>query len=411
MNFRKLVILFFVFVKFFIFCQSPSVDPHYELVWSDEFNGTSLDANKWKAYDFRDFGSAGNTNFSIIDHPSISMAHNVEVSNGTLKLHLKKEEVNCTDNQYNNEWGYPIDNLSSSTYCLWQGFTGLPYIYTSAEIRSNKSNGYTTDYGYFEARCRMSTTYGVWNSFWMFRDFGEIGNAGEIDIYETLGHLNEYEIGYNRNRNLLKTNVHLGYCSSTNKQGNGLDESDCDYFGVGDLCPGITNYDVNVCANSPITEWHTYGLELTPNKIIWYIDGIVVRSMDNVGVHTKKWIEFGIVAKKEMLSNTPNLNEIHEVDYFRYYKLQSQLCKDTGDKVECNFNIQYYWNQINSFPYIDKSITIGGSGCSTTVPTNGSYYNNNNGYVLRAHDFIEIKGDFTVPLGAELYMDVNDCYE
>jgi hypothetical protein len=52
---------------------------------------------------------------------------------------------------------------------------------------------------------------------------------------------------------------------------------------------------------------------------------------------------------------------------------------------------------------VKKSITIGGSGCSNSL-TSGK------NVVFRATDGIEIKGDFIVPIGAEFYADVNQCY-
>lgn len=391
----------YVFVGIFCFAhlngfgQDPSTDSHYELVWSDEFSGTQLDSDKWTAYDWRDHGSTTG-NMSSFIRPSVSLARNVEVSDGTLKLHLKRETVSCSDNSFNAEWNYAIDNLSSPYYCNWQQATGIPYFYTSAEIRSNINNDYTTGYGYFEARCRMSTAYGVWNSFWTFRDFGEAGNAGEIDIYETLGSLNEHP--NSPNTSLLKTNVHLAYCSNSGggwSQGGTGEPTDCNYYGTGDLCTGIPSYDVNVCANSPITNWHVYGLELTPEKIIWYIDGVVVRSMPNVGVTTKLWVELGIVAQAGYVTDYPNLDEIHEVDYFRFYEINQNDCDEVIN--HCYFSFPYYNNTVK------KSITIGGVSCVNTQPSD-SYY------TLRAADFILINGDFEVPLGSELYLDVNSCY-
>jgi len=45
---------------------------------------------------------------------------------------------------------------------------------------------------------------------------------------------------------------------------------------------------------------------------------------------------------------------------------------------------------------------VGGNGCSNSVPTGWPRF-------LRAREFIEIKGDFSVYLGAEFYLNVNDC--
>ena len=52
------------------------------LIWSDEFDGTSLDLNKWIVVDAEDWSDCWYA------------PHNVEVSNGTLKLHSAEESYN-----------------------------------------------------------------------------------------------------------------------------------------------------------------------------------------------------------------------------------------------------------------------------------------------------------------------------
>ena len=54
--------------------------PGYQLVWSDEFNGTALDTSKW---DYR-------TDSKMWSKQKVE---NVSVSNGLLKLTLKREEA------------------------------------------------------------------------------------------------------------------------------------------------------------------------------------------------------------------------------------------------------------------------------------------------------------------------------
>jgi hypothetical protein len=51
---------------------------------------------------------------------------------------------------------------------------------------------------------------------------------------------------------------------------------------------------------------------------------------------------------------------------------------------------------------VKKSITIGGNGASNTIA-------NGKNVVMRAKEFIEIKGEFTVSPGASLYLDVDYC--
>lgn len=52
---------------------------------------------------------------------------------------------------------------------------------------------------------------------------------------------------------------------------------------------------------------------------------------------------------------------------------------------------------------VKKSITIGNGSCNNSLNTGDNIY-------LRASEGVSINGDFTVPIGAELYIDVNSCY-
>jgi hypothetical protein len=70
-------------------------------------------------------------------------------------------------------------------------------------------------------------------------------------------------------------------------------------------------------------------------------------------------------------------------------------------KSDCDNNTAL--NEILDFEAYDykvkKSITMSNA---TTIPQG-------NNISLRASDFIELKAGFEVPLGAELYLDINPC--
>lgn len=61
------------------------------LVWSDEFSGSSLDFNKW-SYQIGDGCSEGICGWGNNELQSYQEA-NVEVSNGTLKITARKERI------------------------------------------------------------------------------------------------------------------------------------------------------------------------------------------------------------------------------------------------------------------------------------------------------------------------------
>ncbi|MBP3339967.1 MAG: glycoside hydrolase family 16 protein [Lachnospiraceae bacterium] len=137
-----------------IAAETESVDSSkWKLVWSDEFDGDSLDESKWM---YR-LGSTYN------DEQQYYKKDNVSVSDGTLKITAKSEETN----------GYP---------------------YTSGRI-STGGNGtalFATKYGRIEAKIKLPKGTGLWPAFWMMPKDNVYGSwplSGEIDIMEARGRL------------------------------------------------------------------------------------------------------------------------------------------------------------------------------------------------------------------------------
>lgn len=117
----------------------------YKLVWSDEFDGTSVDQTKWNF-------ETGNLN--VNHEEEYYQAANATVANGNLVITAKKEQ---------------------------QG--GLPY--TSA--RMNTMNKFSITYGKIEARIKLPVGAGLWPAFWMLgANISTVSwpNCGEIDIME-----------------------------------------------------------------------------------------------------------------------------------------------------------------------------------------------------------------------------------
>jgi beta-glucanase (GH16 family) len=113
---------------------STPVPPGYHLVWSDDFNGNSLDTNKWE---YR-------TGKRLL---SFQRPENVYVTNGLLCLALKKEDIEGSH-------------------------------YTAGGVISRK----LFKYGYYEARFRCPAAAGWHTSFWTIDT-----KSQEIDICEQDG--------------------------------------------------------------------------------------------------------------------------------------------------------------------------------------------------------------------------------
>lgn len=124
-----------------------------ELVWADEFNGTSLDLTKWAFQngngcpELCGWGNGELQNYT-------SDAENLKVENGNLVITVVKENSNGSQ-------------------------------FTSSKLRTLGLHSWT--YGRFEARIKMPLGTGLWPAFWMLSDNNNWPMTGEIDIMEYRG--------------------------------------------------------------------------------------------------------------------------------------------------------------------------------------------------------------------------------
>ncbi len=129
--------------------NTPTNTTELTLIFSDEFNGTTLDMTNWKFEN----GQSGWGNNELQNYTA---SGNVEVSNGTLKIIAKKTGV-----------AQQVGN------------------YTSARLNSIKA----FEYGQYEIRAKLppSLGNGLWPAIWMLgNDVAAVDwpKCGEIDIME-----------------------------------------------------------------------------------------------------------------------------------------------------------------------------------------------------------------------------------
>lgn len=206
----KALLTFSVIGTVFAFSNTVKAADNYELVWSDEFNGNSLDTNTWN-YEIGT-GSWGWGN----NEQQYYTDRNIKVSNGTMKITAKRE-----------------------------GYGGMKY--TSSRITTKNKKNFK--YGKIEARIKMPKFKGVWPAFWMLganQDSVGWPKCGEIDIMEAIN-----------DENLVYGTLHW-----FNDLGNNNADSG------------------SSVAVANRTEYHVYGVEWTADKLRWYVDGKVYRTMD-----------------------------------------------------------------------------------------------------------------------------------
>lgn len=204
-------------------------DEGYVLVWSDEFDGDSLDTTKWD-YQYgtgSQYGLDGWGNSELQYYTD--REENVRVEDGKLIITAIKEETPYED---------------------------MPY--TSGRIRTLDNDTeealFSTTYGRVEARIKMPAGEGLWPAFWMLPVDPSLYNqwaaSGEIDIMEARGRLPEKAGGtlhYGKN---WPNNVYKGK-------------------------------DYVFEAGTDITDYHIYSLEWEPGILRWYVDDECYYTMDN----------------------------------------------------------------------------------------------------------------------------------
>lgn len=130
--------------------SSSSPSPNWQLVWSDEFDGTSLDTTRWTVDTGDSFGT-GQQDYDT------GRPENVSVTGGNLVITARQES-----------------------------YSGASY--TSGRIETQGK--FSQQYGRFEARIQIPSGQGMWPAFWLLgTDYTQVGwpACGEIDIMENRG--------------------------------------------------------------------------------------------------------------------------------------------------------------------------------------------------------------------------------
>jgi beta-glucanase (GH16 family) len=198
---------------------STSIDD-WRLVWSDEFDGTSIDTSKW-THEVDCLGGGNNEQQCYTDS-----SENSFVTDGMLNIVAKPAEA------------------------------GAVKPYTSARMVTKNKGDWT--YGRFEMRAKMPSGQGSWPAFWMLSTdevYGEWPRSGEVDIIETVN-LKELGPDGEEERSIVGT---LYYGSGETNDNNQFDSSGKTF----DLLDG----------SNPADDFHTYAVEWQAGEIRWYVDG------------------------------------------------------------------------------------------------------------------------------------------
>ncbi|WP_258104539.1 family 16 glycosylhydrolase [Marinoscillum sp. MHG1-6] len=206
---RQVLSLLFTLIMSFSFAQCPN------LVWSDEFDGTSLNTSDW-TYQLGtgcDEGICGWGNNELQSYAQ----ENVSVSNGNLTITAKKERIRGSQ-------------------------------YTSGRINTINKQDFT--YGRFEARIKLPEGGGLWPAFWMLptdNAYGAWPQSGEIDIMEYVSWNANQTLGY----------IHYGDLYPGNQNQGSIFELHSGNF---------------------FDSYHDFALEWDANELRWFVDGILFQT-------------------------------------------------------------------------------------------------------------------------------------
>ena len=188
-------------------------DTHWRLVWSDEFNGHTLDPSKWQ-FEVNAWGGGNEELQYYTDRPE-----NAHVADGCLHIVARREP-----------------------------FTGPEgtRAYTSARLRTKNLGDWK--YGCFEVRARLPLGQGLWPAIWMLPTdslYGGWAAGGEIDIMELVGHRPNEVLGTLHYGGAWPNNVHSG-----------------------------ETYRLPADQGTFADDFHVFSVQWEPGEIRWYVNGL-----------------------------------------------------------------------------------------------------------------------------------------
>jgi beta-glucanase (GH16 family) len=197
--------------------------------------------------------------------PAAFSEKNVTVKDGQLHLTMRKEKL--------------------SPELEKQGYRD----YTSAALHTKARSSY----GYYEVRARPMNSAGS-SSFWFQQD-SVAGFSTEIDVFEIGGKARDYERKYNMAVHVFRTPQEKRH------------------------------WQVNDAWVAPwrlADDYHVYGLDWSKEEIRYYVDGVLVRTVQNTHWHQPLYLIFDSETMPEWfgMPQDADLPSTFSVDYVRAWK-------------------------------------------------------------------------------------------
>lgn len=226
---------------------------------SDDFNGTTLDRNRWHVNDASGTDSLGRK-------PALFLPENAKVGSGNLNIYFRKQQ-------------------------LPEKYVRLGYKdYSSAMVRTIE-RGF---YGYYEARAKPMNSAGS-SAFWLAWT-GLTDNATEIDIFEIGGKTRDGKFD-----RLYNMNAHVWARPGNNQ-----------HLSEGSSWTAPWRF---------ASTFHVYGFDWQPDTLRWYVDGVLVREAKNTHWHFPMQIVFDSEAMWQWFGvvDDADLPSTFRVDYVKVW--------------------------------------------------------------------------------------------
>lgn len=281
----------------------------YELLFADDFSNATLDPEKW------DTGLLWGPYLQINNETQLYVdSLGMHSSLGFTPFELTGSTLKITAVPVSSE--HPVPPRPAPSSSLWQPRPYSEYRY-NAPVGSpgddNYNRGFQSDeidylsgiitsygsfkmsHGYVEARVKLPAGRGLWPAFWMLPTH-YVEDVPEIDVMEFLG----------QDVDRVYHTYH--------------------YFDIANNWQLISTPSYTTLADDWTEAFHTFGMAWSPREIVWYVDGVETRRINDTEYRIPGQAMY-LIANLAVGGNWPgNADEstpfpaTYEIDYIRAYK-------------------------------------------------------------------------------------------